>query len=87
MATLVCRNKPQITKVFFNPHSWMHINERGDYGSFLSTFLCLFRHYTFTHRPTHTHTRTDPWLMCDVVMQNFLRLSTNAESMHMFDLL
>ena len=36
---------------------------------------------------THTHTRAFAHLICDAVMQNILRLNTNAESMHMFDLL
>lgn len=35
-------------------------------------------HLSLTHTLAH--------LICDVVMQNILRLDTNAESMHMFDL-
>lgn len=56
----------------------------GTMGLFFLPFSVFL---TITHSHTGLHTRTDPWLMCDVVMQNFLRLSTNAESMHMFDLL
>lgn len=52
-------------------------------------FFSLLLSLCHTHANTHTHPykHTLMHLICDAVMQNILRLNTNAESMHMFDLL
>lgn len=47
--------------------------------------ISLSRSPFFLH--THEHTYTLQHLIPNAAMQNILRLNTNAESMHMFDLL